>query len=102
MLRANLMCQRLIFAIADEAHKTTGAKKQGGDEERLFQLIHNETAIRAEMRLYMTATPRVYSNKAQLNAKGFDVTDMGSSDIYRCRAGSVELPRRCANGPPAL
>ena len=65
------------LAIADEAHRTTGVNnKEGGKVD--FQLIHDEVSLAAKKRLYMTATPRVYTEKSKLSMlkKGFKFTDM--------------------------
>src|SRR5699024_4138150 len=49
------------LVVADEAHRTTGATKQG-DEESHFVKVHSN--IKADKRLYQTATPSVYGEKA--------------------------------------
>lgn len=50
------------LVIADEAHRTTGAMLQG-EEQSHFTKVHDPQAIRAKKRLYMTATPRLYSDE---------------------------------------
>lgn len=50
--------------ICDEAHRTTGATFEG-EEESAFIRVHDEKFIRGAKRLYMTATPRIYSPAAQ-------------------------------------
>ncbi|MFZ2240803.1 MAG: DEAD/DEAH box helicase [Gordonia amarae] len=47
--------------ICDEAHRTTGVTLAGEDASN-FVLVHDNTVIRGARRLYMTATPRLYSN----------------------------------------
>lgn len=67
------------LAICDEAHKTSGSKIGK------FGLIHSDSNIRVDKRLYMTATPRVMSDslKNELNNDVIDyVCDMDNPDIY--------------------
>ena len=55
------------LAICDEAHRTAGAKV-AGEEESHFVQIHSQDNIRADRRLYMTATPKVYAASARNRA----------------------------------
>lgn len=57
------------FIICDEAHRTTGARVKGQDDSD-FSKIHNADYIQGARRLYMTATPKVYSDT--LKAKAVD------------------------------
>ena len=59
------------LVVCDEAHRTTGALR--GDEGSSFLLVHDDQEVRARKRLYMTATPRIYSETAQLKAKEGDI-----------------------------
>ena len=75
------------LAIADEAHRTTGAligRQAGKSREVNFQEFHEETRLRAKKRLYMTATPRIYTDrsKGKLEARGIEVVDMSDFDVY--------------------
>ena len=76
------------LAIADEAHRTTGASLSGpslpGVGKVDFQEFHDDARLRARKRLYMTATPRIYTerSKSKLAARGIAVIDMGDRDIY--------------------
>jgi predicted helicase len=54
--------------ICDEAHRTTGVTLSGEDESH-FVKVHDAKYIQARKRLYMTATPRVYSDASQTQAK---------------------------------
>ncbi|POA74395.1 type ISP restriction/modification enzyme [Pseudomonas sp. DP16D-R1] len=54
--------------ICDEAHRTTGATF-GDDDESAFVKVHNADYIRSIKRLYMTATPRIYSDMAEAKAE---------------------------------
>ena len=58
--------------ICDEAHRTTGATIVGEDESN-FVKIHSNENIAAEKRLYMTATPRIYGEKARKKQDEGDV-----------------------------
>ena len=59
--------------IADEAHRTTGVEKDSG-----FHMVHDNGLVRGDRRLYMTATPRVYTarSKRMMESRGHDVYDM--------------------------
>ena len=50
--------------ICDEAHRTTGASFDD-KEESAFVRVHNNDYIKAQKRLYMTATPRIYTEDAK-------------------------------------
>ncbi|MCP1318111.1 type ISP restriction/modification enzyme [Halomonas sp. 707B3] len=53
--------------ICDEAHRTTGVTLAGKDESN-FVRIHDNHHVESKKRLYMTATPRIYGEKAQTKA----------------------------------
>ena len=55
------------LVVCDEAHRTTGALQ--ADETSAFLLVHDNQAVHARKRLYMTATPRIYAETAQIKAK---------------------------------
>ena len=55
------------LAICDEAHRTAGAILPG-EEQSHFTRIHGDDRIRADRRLYMTATPKVYAESARTRA----------------------------------
>lgn len=54
--------------ICDEAHRTTGATFENQDESN-FVKVHDAAFIRAAKRLYMTATPRIFSDMAHAKAE---------------------------------
>ncbi len=60
----------IIFC--DEAHRTTGVDKPG-DKTSPFVLVHDADRIRANKRLYMTATPRLYTENARKKAADYNV-----------------------------
>ncbi len=56
--------------ICDEAHRTTGVRWNSKDQDdSKFIRIHDENYIKGVKRLYMTATPRIYSEAAKGKAK---------------------------------
>ena len=73
------------LAVCDEAHRTTGIHESAAGGSA-FTLIHKQEQVWADRRLYMTATPRVYTTalkkKARKHAKDFDVYSMDDKDVY--------------------
>ena len=59
------------LVVCDEAHRTTGAAAKG-TKESAFILVHKDSSLVARKRLYMTATPRIYNDKAKEDAKAED------------------------------
>ncbi|WP_107771701.1 DEAD/DEAH box helicase [Nocardioides sediminis] len=53
--------------VSDEAHRTTGATVVG-ESESAFVRVHDDDYLRAEKRLYMTATPRIYDDNSRAKA----------------------------------
>ena len=74
------------LTIADEAHRTTGVDRaaSGLEGKGAFQAVHSEEGLASRKRLYMTATPRIYSaaSRASLRSKGIETVDMGDFDVY--------------------
>jgi len=76
------------LAIADEAHRTTGAlineSRAKVARKVNFQEFHDETRLHAGKRLYMTATPRIYTerSKRKLAQHDINVVDMGDQHVY--------------------
>ena len=76
------------LAIADEAHRTTGAllgeRGSNGARKVDFQEFHDDARLHARKRLYMTATPRLYTerSRSKLAEQGIDVVDMGDYGVY--------------------
>ena len=54
--------------IADEAHRTTGAKALG-DEASAFTKVHSNLNVKGTKRLYQTATPKLYGTDAKKKAE---------------------------------
>ncbi|WP_372407530.1 DEAD/DEAH box helicase [Streptomyces luteireticuli] len=57
--------------LCDEAHRTTGVSLTPQDESN-FVKVHNNDYIKAARRLYMTATPRIFSDDTKTDAKQHD------------------------------
>ena len=66
--------------ICDEAHRTTGAKFDGEDESA-FVMVHSNDNIMAKKRLYMTATPRIYSEDAKAT-EGVELFSMDKEELF--------------------
>lgn len=56
------------LCVCDEAHRTTGVQRKDEDTSA-FVRIHDAEYIKARKRLYMTATPRLYSDTEQKKAR---------------------------------
>ncbi len=71
--------------ICDEAHRTVGAlySTNERDDKNAFTLCHSDENIKAKKRLYMTATPKVYSESSKARAKESD------NAIYSMDDGSI-------------
>lgn len=53
--------------VADEAHRTTGASEMG--DPSVFTKVHSNKNVQGKLRLYQTATPKVYGVDAKKKAK---------------------------------
>ena len=71
------------LVLCDEAHRTTGIERPG-DRTSPFVLVHDPERIRAAKRLYMTATPRLYTEGAKAKAARHetDVFSMDDRSVY--------------------
>ena len=81
--------------VCDEAHRTTGVTLADEDESA-FTKVHDNNFIQAKKRLYMTATPRLYSDDsiskaAQANAVlcSMDDVKLYGEEIYRIGFGEA-------------
>ena len=72
------------MAIVDEAHRTSGIQKSAEETNVGFTAIHDFDYVRCSKRLYMTATPRVYTtqSKKALETKGVTLIDMSNSEVF--------------------
>ncbi len=68
--------------IADEAHRTTGATKL--NEDSVFTEVHSNNNVKGKLRLYQTATPKLYDANAKKKAKenSILVSSMDDEDKY--------------------
>jgi predicted helicase len=69
--------------ICDEAHRTTGVTLAEVDESA-FVKVHNNDFLKAKKRLYMTATPRLFSDDSKSKAEQADAVlcSMDDEKIY--------------------
>ncbi len=67
------------LVLCDEAHRTTGIERPG-DNTSPFVLVHDAERIRADKRLYMTATPRLYTEGAKSKAARHDIEVFSMDD----------------------
>lgn len=71
--------------ICDEAHRTTGMVEQGKQNEASeFIKVHDNSIINGNKRLYMTATPRIYGDRAVriANADSYIVSSMDDESVF--------------------
>lgn len=68
--------------IADEAHRTTGAAKLG--EDSMFTKVHSNKNVAGNLRLYQTATPKVYGPDAKKKAESnsIELSSMDDEEKY--------------------
>ncbi|KAA0265073.1 MAG: DEAD/DEAH box helicase, partial [Chloroflexi bacterium] len=81
--------------VCDEAHRTTGVTL-AGESEKDFVKVHNANFIKAKKRLYMTATPRLYSDdikskaaQAEAVLASMDDEELYGGEIYRIGFGEA-------------
>lgn len=69
--------------IADEAHRTTGAKALG-DEASAFTKVHSNLNVEGAKRLYQTATPKLYGTDAKKKAEenSIIISSMDDESLY--------------------
>ena len=82
--RAQKKLENFVFdlIVCDEAHRTTGATLAGKDESN-FVKVHDDGFIRAKKRLYMTATPRLYSEASKKKAEENSVEICSMDDVSK-------------------
>jgi predicted helicase len=81
--------------VCDEAHRTTGVTLAGEDESA-FVKVHDNQFLKAKKRLYMTATPRIFSDDTKSKADINDVVlcsmddeNLYGKEIYRLGFGKA-------------
>ncbi|MFV9423778.1 DEAD/DEAH box helicase [Microbacterium sp. S1037] len=69
--------------VSDEAHRTTGAA-MSDDDESAFMKVHDQDFVQGKKRLYMTATPRIFSDGTRKKAGeiGAKLADMDDEAVY--------------------
>lgn len=69
--------------VSDEAHRTTGAA-MSDDDESAFMKVHDQSFVQGKKRLYMTATPRIFSDGTRKKAGeiGAKLADMDDEAVY--------------------
>ena len=68
------------LVICDEAHRTTGVTLKGYDDSN-FVKVHYNDFIKAKKRVYMTATPRLYSEEAKGKADRAEAVLCSMDDV---------------------
>ncbi|GAA7258740.1 DEAD/DEAH box helicase family protein [Helicobacter pylori] len=88
--------------ICDEAHRTVGAMYSTNerDDKNAFTLCHSDEHIKAKKRLYMTATPKVYSESSKAKAKESDnvIYSMDDEEIFGEEIYTLNFDRAIALG----
>jgi predicted helicase len=71
------------LVICDEAHRTTGITLKS-DAVSEFMKVHRNDLLRAKKRLYMTATPRIYTENTRNKAEKYEAVlySMDNEKIY--------------------
>ncbi|MCQ6276400.1 DEAD/DEAH box helicase [Bacillus sp. V3B] len=71
------------FIVSDEAHRTTGFKEQG-QEDSTFTKVHSNEIVKGKLRLYQTATPKIYSDDAKSKGveKSVVISSMDDESIF--------------------
>ncbi|UOS33518.1 DEAD/DEAH box helicase [Helicobacter pylori] len=86
--------------ICDEAHRTVGAMYSSNerDDKNAFTLCHSDENIQAKKRLYMTATPKVYSESSKAKAKESDnaIYSMDDESIFGEETYTLNFERAIA------
>ncbi|GAA8827257.1 DEAD/DEAH box helicase family protein [Helicobacter pylori] len=86
--------------ICDEAHRTVGAMYSSNerDDKNAFTLVHSDANIKAKKRLYMTATPKVYSESSKAKAKEKDniIYSMDDEEIFGQEIYTLNFERAIA------
>jgi predicted helicase len=93
--KSNPKYAQFDLIICDEAHRTTGVKLSDEDESS-FTKVHNNDFIKAKKRLYMTATPRLYSEDTKSKAAqaeallcSMDDVSLYGEEIYKIGFGEA-------------
>lgn len=81
--------------ICDEAHRTTGVTLKGTEDSNFVKVHYNEF-LQAKKRVYMTATPRLYTDEAKSKADmaeavlcSMDDVNLYGEEFYRIGFGAA-------------
>ena len=68
--------------VCDEAHRTTGAMKE--EDSSYYTDVHDDSKVHGKLRMYMTATPRIYgeAGKAKAESQSVVLYSMDDEKIY--------------------
>jgi predicted helicase len=95
LLKSGIGFHEFDLIICDEAHRTTGVTLANTDESA-FVKVHDNDFIKAKKRIYMTATPRLYSEDSKSKAAqneailcSMDDTKIYGDEIYRIGFGEA-------------
>ena len=71
------------FIICDEAHRTASFRRRG-IKEKYFAKVHDDNLVPAKKRLYMTATPKIYTSTSKERARESDTVlySMDSQEYF--------------------
>ena len=74
--------RQLDLVLCDEAHRTAGVDEHGS--ESYYTRVHHDRNIKAARRLYMTATPRIYTDvvKGKAEQQQKVVVSMDDNNVY--------------------
>ncbi|QHB18448.1 DEAD/DEAH box helicase [Mannheimia pernigra] len=84
------------LVICDEAHRTTGHTFED-ERESAFVRIHNNDYIQAKKRLYMTATPRIYTEDAK-KSEGVEVYSMDDTKLFGKELHTITFSKAVKQG----
>ncbi|WP_086290048.1 type ISP restriction/modification enzyme [Campylobacter devanensis] len=98
-----LLNKEFSLVICDEAHRTAGVKitKDGISQESAFQKVHSDDNIKATKRLYMSATPKIFSQNAKSKAdkdNEVELYSMDDEDIFGREAYNLKFDKALALG----
>jgi len=71
------------LVLCDEAHRTTGVTLYDESESH-FVRVHDSNFIKSKLRLYMTATPRIYEQKVKNKAEehSAEIASMDDEELF--------------------
>ena len=98
-----LLNKEFSLVICDEAHRTAGVKiiKDGISLESVFHKVHSDDNIKATKRLYMSATPKIFSQNAKSKAdkdNEVELYSMDDEDIFGREAYNLKFDKALALG----